>query len=725
MVGWIISGIARMVPQARIEAPLGYRADIDGLRAIAVTAVVLFHARLFPFASGYVGVDIFFVISGYLIGGIILRDITARRFSFAMFYARRARRILPALFTVVLTSCLAGWFLLSPSQFKDVGATATSALLGVSNISYFRFKDYFAPDAGLSPLLMTWSLGVEEQFYLFFPLLILGIGRWAPNKTLAVLALITLVSFLASAWCTYAIPAAAFYLLPFRAWELGAGVIVAFTELARRGNRRPSYLLQQVMGFGGLALLGCSILAFDQSTPFPGFVAVLPVLGTAALIGARSSWINRNVLSWRPVVFVGTVSYSWYLWHWPLMSYVRNVAFDEPTRPVMVLAAAIAFCLAVISWRFVERPFRHGPIRVRPVLLGYAAALTVALAFPLAIKLGQGFPMHVSPATRQIDALHQQWMSATRSCLADWDSDKPNLSPACVAERPGRPTIVLIGDSHANALAAGVRALAAEQDWGYEILAKAACRPLIGVADWRHEQPLLAPSCAAFMAVAFAMTLSDPSVATVILAGAWPRSDEDPSPAAEHFITIPPYTGSTTRIGLFHLGLQRAVAQLAGAGKHVIIIGDVPQWRFNVLQVALSKVIPLRASLGRWFWSQAPRSFPERPGLDLVYGPNDANTRLFQTLSQSGSVTYIDLFPRFCRDGNCAFERDGELLFMDKDHLSLFGSHYALKDFHLDTPIDPPCISVFCYDYFVEQSAKITSLWPDGPGPGTGRSRPF
>jgi peptidoglycan/LPS O-acetylase OafA/YrhL len=711
-----------MMPQARSQAPLGYRADIDGLRAIAVTAVVLFHARLFPFSSGYVGVDIFFVISGYLIGGIILRDITARRFSFAMFYARRARRILPALFTVVLTSCLAGWFLLSPSQFRDVGATATSALLGVSNISYFKFKDYFAPEAGLSPLLMTWSLGVEEQFYLFFPCLMLGIGRWAAKQTLAVLALITLVSFLASAWCTYASPAAAFYLLPFRAWELGVGVIVAFIESVRGGGGRwyllsGSGLLQQVMGFGGLALLGCSIFAFDQSTPFPGFVAVLPVLGTAALIGARSSWINRNVLSWRPVVFVGTLSYSWYLWHWPLMSYVRNVAFDEPTRPVMILAAAFAFCLAVVSWRFVERPFRHGPVRVRPVLLGYGAVLTVALIFPLAIKWGQGFPMHVSFETRRIDALHQQWMSATRSCLADWDSDKPNLSPACVAKRPGRPTIVVIGDSHANSLAAGIRALAAEQDWGYEILAKAACQPLIGVADWRHEQPQLAPSCAAFMAVAFARALSDPSAATVILAGAWPRSDEDPSPVAEHFVATPPYTGSTTRLSQFHRGLERAVDGLAGAGKHVIIIGDVPQWRFNVLQVALSRVIPLRASLGRLFWSRAPGSFPERPGLDLVYGPNDENTRFFHTLSEGGLATYLDLFPRFCHDGTCVFERDGELLFMDKDHLSLFGSHYALQDFYLGTPIDPSCISMFCHDESFGQSSKIASLWPDADEP--------
>jgi SGNH domain (fused to AT3 domains) len=152
---------------------------------------------------------------------------------------------------------------------------------------------------------------------------------------------------------------------------------------------------------------------------------------------------------------------------------------------------------------------------------------------------------------------------------------------------------------------------------------------------------------------------------------------------------------------------------LAGAGKHVIIIGDVPQWRFNVLQVALSKTIPLRASLGRWFWTRAPRSFPERPGLDLVFGPNNENTGFFLTLSQGGLATYLDLFPRFCRDGTCAFERDGELLFMDKDHLSLFGSHYALQDFYLGAPIDPSCNSVFCYDNFSEKSTKITSLWPD------------
>ncbi len=430
--------------EANGEAVARYRPDIDGLRAIAVTAVILFHAHLFPFASGYVGVDIFFVISGYLIGGIILREVRSGRFSFAMFYARRARRILPALFTVVLTTCLAGWFLFSPLQFRGVGATATSALLGVSNISFFRFRDYFGPDARLHPLLMTWSLGVEEQFYLLFPFLVFAIGRWARGRTLAVLAVTSLLSFIASTWCTYTHPAAAFYLLPFRAWELGVGVILASTELTRGTGHGttpplPSTKIRQILGFSGLALLAVAIFAFNEATPFPGFVAVLPVLGTAALISARSSWVNRAVLSSRPMVLIGAVSYSWYLWHWPLMSYVRNVAFDEPAPPVMIITAAVSFCLAVLSWRFVEQPFRHGRIRVRPVLSGYAAALTVALAFPLAIKLGQGFPGHVSPATGHVEAVLQEvqpmvlaWPSGTMTsqiCLPFVSRSAPGARP--------------------------------------------------------------------------------------------------------------------------------------------------------------------------------------------------------------------------------------------------------------------------------------------------------
>jgi len=224
----------------RSQSDPRYRPDIDGIRAIAVTSVVLFHGGFPPFRSGFVGVDIFFVISGYLIGGIIVREVSQGQFDFVNFYARRARRILPALFLVVLFTCLTGWLLLDASEYRYVGATATSALLAVSNFSFWRFQDYFAPDGRLKPLLMTWSLGVEEQFYFLFPFLIIATAKLAAKRIIAVLATMTLASFALSVWWSYAYPTAAFYLLPSRAWELGipeaAKSVEAVAALGRGGK---------------------------------------------------------------------------------------------------------------------------------------------------------------------------------------------------------------------------------------------------------------------------------------------------------------------------------------------------------------------------------------------------------------------------------------------------------------------------------------------------------
>jgi peptidoglycan/LPS O-acetylase OafA/YrhL len=231
-----------------------YRSDINGVRAIAVSSVVLFHAGIFPFRSGFVGVDIFFVISGYLIGGIILRESKYNQFDYAVFYARRARRILPALFVVVVSVCTLGWFLLDRLEFRSVGATAFSTLLASSNFSFWHYQNYFEDDAKLAPLLMTWTLGVEEQFYLFFPLLVGLTRRVAPRRLIEVFFALILASFVLSIWWTRYFPTAAFFLLPARAWELGVGAIIAAWETNRGFSLLPDApkWLRDSLGWSGL-----------------------------------------------------------------------------------------------------------------------------------------------------------------------------------------------------------------------------------------------------------------------------------------------------------------------------------------------------------------------------------------------------------------------------------------------------------------------------------------
>ena len=309
---------------------------------------------------------------------------------------------LPALVVVVLATCLLGWFLLDAAEFFFVGATATSTLLAISNFSFWRLQDYFASDARLNPLLMTWSLGVEEQFYVFFPFLIIAIVRLTRDRLLTILAALTSVSFVFAVWCTQAYPAAAFYLLPPRAWELGVGATLAAWQIKRAASRAPSLeflqsrAAQDVLACVGFLLLAIAIVGFDETTPFPGFMALLPVLGTAALISAQGSWANRHVLSCRPMVFVGLISYSWYLWHWPLMSYFRIIVPTPPPPWQLMMIAIISFGVAVLSWQFVEQPFRRATLASRPTLLRYALVLALAIVAPIIIKLGKGLPERLS-----------------------------------------------------------------------------------------------------------------------------------------------------------------------------------------------------------------------------------------------------------------------------------------------------------------------------------------
>jgi peptidoglycan/LPS O-acetylase OafA/YrhL len=422
---------------------LRYRLDIDGVRAIAVTSVVLFHAGL-PIRSGFVGVDIFFVISGYLIGGIILRETTNGHFDFAGFYALRARRILPALFLVVLLTCLVGWFLLSASEYRAVGSTAAASFLAVSNFSFWRFQDYFASDARFNPLLMTWSLGVEEQFYILFPFLVIAITRFAPTKLLVALGTVTLASFVLALWWIRFFPMAAFYLLPARAWELGVGGTLAAWEHKRSSplfsllkNSRLHWV-EEALAWLGLTLVAVSAIAFDETISVPGLAIVLAVLGTTLLINTQTSWVNTRLLSNRPIVFVGLISYSWYLWHWPVISYLRIIVPTIPSVRTLVLVAAISFVIAVFSWWFVERPFRRAKLGASQTLRSYAVAFAIALVFPVVVRIGDGLPQRLSDEPTQLEAIAT---AGHRNPCLDSSMHHPDFSKDCVVVRQDRPAV--------------------------------------------------------------------------------------------------------------------------------------------------------------------------------------------------------------------------------------------------------------------------------------------
>jgi len=334
-----------------------YRREIDGLRALAVLPVILYHAGFAWIPGGFVGVDVFFVISGYLITSIIVAELETGRFTLAGFYERRARRILPALFLVLLVCLPVAWWLLLPAELVDFGKSLAAVAGFVSNILFWLQTDYFAATAEQIPLLHTWSLAVEEQYYLLFPLLLLltwGLGkRWV----LGLLILIALLSLAWAEWLWRQSVEANFYLLPSRAWELMLGALAAFYL---RQNRVEQGTFAQVASLLGLGMLLLAIFGLHQGIPFPSLYALLPTLGAVLLIvfATPATWVGQW-LGNQVLVGIGLISYSAYLWHQPLFVFARIQAIEEPSAGLMAGLSVLTLLLAYVSWRWVEKPLRE------------------------------------------------------------------------------------------------------------------------------------------------------------------------------------------------------------------------------------------------------------------------------------------------------------------------------------------------------------------------------
>lgn len=356
---------------------MNYRKEIDGLRAVAVVPVVLFHAGLSIFSGGYVGVDVFFVISGYLITSIIIEELSEGRFSLLKFYERRARRILPALFVVMIACIPFAWAWMQAGEFRDFSQSLVAVSVFGSNVFFWLQTNYFGTAAETKPLLHTWSLAVEEQYYLIVPLFLMAVWNWKRPKVFGVLIFFTVASFLACLLGARFVPTANFYLAPFRAWELLVGSICAFFAFRKpQQSSEPLSLL-------GLAMLFYAIFAFDGDTPFPSTYALAPVVGTALIIlFAAETTVVGKLLSMRGFVGIGLISYSMYLWHQPLFAFARIRSVFEPELWFLSLLAILSAILAYLSWRFVEQPFRkNGTLGNAKQSTVFATAFVGLLAF--------------------------------------------------------------------------------------------------------------------------------------------------------------------------------------------------------------------------------------------------------------------------------------------------------------------------------------------------------
>ncbi|MFP1031840.1 acyltransferase family protein [Acinetobacter baumannii] len=351
---------------------MNYRKDIDGLRTLAVLPVIFFHAGLGIFSGGFVGVDIFFVISGYLITTIILEELKNDKFSIITFYDRRARRILPALFAVMLFCLICGYFTMMPDEYKNLGQSLVATSFFSNNVLLALTTGYWDLVSEFKPLLHTWSLGVEEQYYIIIPLLLLLAWKFFKNKILLMFSLIFISSFVFANWFVNVSPNVAFYILPTRAWEIALGGIVAVL-LNRNLIKNENFATNNILSLLGLILICISIFAFDSSVLSPSYYLLIPTIGTSLIIiFSTEKTIAYRILSIKPIVFIGLLSYSLYLWHQPIFAFLRIYSIEEPNTSTFLYSIILIFAISYLSLKYIEAPFRNKNIISRKFIFTFA-----------------------------------------------------------------------------------------------------------------------------------------------------------------------------------------------------------------------------------------------------------------------------------------------------------------------------------------------------------------
>jgi peptidoglycan/LPS O-acetylase OafA/YrhL len=635
-----------------------YRPEIDGLRAVAVVAVILFHAGLETFAGGFIGVDVFFVISGFLIYSIILDKIDGPGFSYVDFYNRRVRRIAPALIVVVALTIPAAWLILDPVQFKDFGQSVGCSILFCANFLFWSEADYFAHAAELKPLLHTWSLSVEEQFYLIFPTIAVVFGAKSPRVRLILFASLAALSLALTSWTYDADPSAAFYLLHTRAWELLVGVMAAI--IARNMTKR-SMIVADV----GLAMVVGSIFLLGPETPVPSIYCVPAVVGTALiLLHGGPVGIAGNVLSWRPVVAVGLASYSAYLLHQPMIALSR-LAF-APSEVWLLVIALFAVPLGFLSYRYVERPFRatgpDGAFRIKaPALTGYLlVSATVLLGLAVTAHVRGGFPDRIAPNGRAWAELGLERKLAPNRGLAPVCDVSRELSVEEVLAKPAcrtkdNPEILLWGDSFAMHLAQMLEAGPLVRSKGLVQATRSQCPPILDLG--RNASVVTAADCIGFNDAIMEFIEHSPSLRYVVLSspfavgGTWENSKGQKVESA---------------FDAMGEGLQRTVDRIRALGKQVIVVGPTPRDGTNhgyCLKGNFARDVPLEAC----DFAQAEMD----PKVTASYAMLEVST---------DGATLIDLRNVLCHEEVCRVSLGGTFIYRDWGHLSAEGSQLVGKN---------------------------------------------
>lgn len=645
-----------------------YRADIDGLRAIAVLAVLGFHAFPEYLPAGFIGVDIFFVISGFLISRLIYNDLDKGTFSLAGFYARRIKRIFPALIVVLLACIAVGSAVLFPDEYLALGKHVAGGATFVSNFLLLSEAGYFDEASERKPLLHLWSLGIEEQFYLLWPILILLFARWKKDP-FWVAATIFLASFAANVVVSTISPNAAFYLPVTRFWELMIGCMLAGIAYRQKdydgrslGAVSNAYIqyansnsVKQVALWIGVTLVTFALVSISRERPFPSWWALLPTVGTALLIWAGpASTIVCNVLTNRALVYVGLISYPLYLWHWPLLSFGRILRLKEPTILLKIGILAAAFALAALTYRFIERPIRFGrPLRLKPV-----AALIVALAsmgtIGLVLYVSDGLPTRYSHDVQS--AIRAPTYSPHLQCENGALATKDELGVVCSSGAgSNEQKIVIWGNSHAGVLASGLEdARRRSENFSLATFAYPACPPVLSFSS-THQ-----PGCSAFNErVIESVTTWKPQ--TVIMAGRWEF-----------------YSGSGWGI-LSDASLRATISRLKTIGvDRVVVMGQFPVWYWGIAPWIVRARL-LRTQPVQMVTATHKLSLPTRDNTYLRPTTYQTDNRIREAVRET-EATFVSPLPTLCNSDGCLLvipDQPERLMAQDGDgHLTTEGAIY-------------------------------------------------
>ncbi|WP_418132787.1 acyltransferase family protein [Variovorax sp. 375MFSha3.1] len=628
-----------------------YRPDIDGLRAIAVGSVLAYHAFPSLLPGGFIGVDIFFVISGFLITTILLQSLTAGDFSYRDFYARRIRRIFPALVLVLLATLAFGWYVLLPGEFSQLGKQTTGGAAFFANLVFLGEAGYFDASAETKPLLHLWSLGIEEQFYIFWPLM-LGLAwrrRW---PMLRVVLAVAVISFLVNVLTVQAHRAAAFYSPLSRAWELMAGGLLAVMQLqsVAQGAASTRAWKKHLQSIVGIALIVLGLFMTRSTKAFPGWWALLPVLGAASCIAAGPGGVlNRYLLSNRVMVWIGLISYPLYLWHWPLLSYARIVTGGEPPLQLRIVLVAASVVLAWATYRFLERFVKlHLSQAVLRGLAGAGAALALA---GVLVFLGTPMPRHDSPALQAV-------ADATRE-----DNYYDGFEEAALGNQfvyragNGKHDVLLIGDSHVEQYAPRALELVRTQpDKARTIYfaTKGSCPPVPGLFSGPDT------GCDERRTAVLDLALK-PEIDSVVLGACWSCYFTGAGPTVNYFVddrkAVHPFIGGDG-IDQSLKSLGEVLKRLSAHKPVYLVLGNPVGMDFDPLrQIEGSRLGRMTAESGQL---KAP----------MPQDQAQFNARLKQ-VAQANGAKVIEPFASLCADGECirSMPDDGSPAYKDIGHL--------------------------------------------------------